>query len=88
MSRKPKIAKPVSAADLFRKIANEKVVVDIESGPKRMTRWEALVRSVQHQALNKDASAIRLLSQMRKKFPGKTACGGPILVLTENQMNY
>lgn len=89
MSRKPKKpSEPVSAAYLFRKVANEKVDFETENGCKKVTRWEALIRSVQHQVLS-NASAVQLLSRMRNKFPGKTACrGGPILVLTDNEMNY
>jgi Family of unknown function (DUF5681) len=69
--KKPSL--PVSTAYLFRKIANERVVVEAKSGNETMTRWEALARMVQNQALSKDPSAARLLHQMRKKFPGKAA---------------
>jgi len=67
--RKP--SEPVSTAYRFRKIANERVVLETGSGKTSMTHWEALVRMVQNLALNKDPSAARVLSQMRKKFPGK-----------------
>ena len=89
MSRKPKKpSEPVSAAYLFRKVANEKVVVETENGRKKITRWEALIRSVQHQA-SSNAGAVQLLSRMRRKFRGKTAShGGPILVLSDNEINF
>jgi hypothetical protein len=52
-----------------------------------MTRWEALARMVQNLALNKDPGAARVLSQMRKKFPGKAAPAGKfILVVSDNDM--
>ncbi len=65
----------MSRAYLFRRVANELVVVEAKSGKEIMTRWEALVRMVQNSALNKDPSAARLLHQMRKKFPGKALPG-------------
>lgn len=68
-------SQPVSRAYLFRKVANELVVVEAKSGKEIMTCWEALVRMVQNLALNKDPSAARLLHQMRKKFPGKALPG-------------
>lgn len=85
--RPKKPSQPVSTAYLFRKIANERVVVEAKSGREIMTGWEALARMVQNQALNKDPSAARLLHQMRKKFPGKAAPGGKnILVVSDNDM--
>lgn len=90
MSRKPRTSsEPVSAAYLFRKVASEKVVFETESGHKKMTRWEALLRMVQQQAQSKNSNAVRLLSRMRKKFPGKPARGAPhITVMSDNAMNY
>jgi hypothetical protein len=65
------------------------VAIETGSGEKIMTRWEALARMVQNLALNKDSSAARLLSLMRKKFPGKAAPGGKyILVVSDNEMKY
>lgn len=90
MRRKPKMPpEPVSAAYLFRKVASEKVFVETESGRKKMTRWEALVRIVQHEALSKNSNAVRLLSRMRKKFPGKLARAAPFIwVVRDNEMKY
>ena len=52
-----------------------------------MTRWEAMVRKVQTLALSKDASAARLLHQMRKQFPGSAPPGDKYLaVLSDNDM--
>jgi hypothetical protein len=73
--RPKKPPEPVSTAYLFRKVANEMVVVEAGSGKEIMTRWEALARMVQNLALNKDPNAARLLHQMRKKFAGKAAPG-------------
>jgi len=80
-------SQPVSTAYLFRKIANETVVVEAKNGKETMTRWEALARMVQNLALSKDPSAARLLHQMRRKFPGKAAPGGKYtLVVSDNDM--
>jgi hypothetical protein len=85
--RPKKPSEPVSTAYLFRKIANETVVVETGSGKKTMTHSEALARMVQNLALNRDSSAARLLSQMRKKFPGRAAPGGKyILTVSDNDM--
>src|ERR1700730_14484659 len=73
--RPKKPSQPVSTAYLFRKVANEMVVIEAGSHNESMTRWEALARKVQNLALNKDSSAARLLHQMRKKFPGKALPG-------------
>jgi hypothetical protein len=85
--RPKKPVEPVSTAYLFRKVANEMVAVEIGGTKTTMTRWEALMRTIQHLALDRDTSAARLLSQMRKKFPGKAAPGGKnILVVSDNDM--
>ena len=85
--RPKKASQPVSTAYLFRKIANERVVVEAKSRKEIMTHWEALARMVQNLALSKDPSAARLLHQMRKKFPGRAAPGGKnILVVSDDDM--
>jgi hypothetical protein len=63
-------SKPASRAYLFRKIAAETVVVQIEDRKTSMTSWEALLRMVQNRSLNGDKSAAQLLSQIAKNFPG------------------
>lgn len=89
MSKSKTPPEPVSAAYLFRKVANEKVEIETETGRKKVTRWEALVRMVQQQAHDNNSNAVRLLSRMRKKFPGKPARGAPrITVASDNQMKY
>ena len=65
----------ISVGYLFRKVANEQVVVEVEGGQVMMTRWEAFVRQIQTMALNKNASGARLLYQLRKQFPGSPAEG-------------
>jgi Family of unknown function (DUF5681) len=85
--RPKKPSEPLSRAYLFRKVANERAVVEAKNGKEIMTHWEALARMVQNLALSKDPSAARLLHQMRKKFPGKAAPGGKyILVVSDNDM--
>jgi Family of unknown function (DUF5681) len=85
--RPKKPSQPVSTAYLFRKIANERVVVEAKSRKEIMTHWEALARMVQNLALSKEPSAARLLHQMRKKLPGSAAPGGKnILVVSDDDM--
>ena len=71
---RPKRAmRQISTAYLFRKVANEQVAIEVEGGQVMMARWEAFVRQIHTMALNKDASAARLLYQLRKQFPGSPA---------------
>jgi Family of unknown function (DUF5681) len=80
-------ARPVSAAYLFRKVATEPVEIDLDDRTVVMTRWEALLRQIHTLALNKDASAARLLHQIRRQFPGNAAPGDRhILVVSDNDM--
>ena|ERR1700676_607994 len=77
----------VSTAYLFCKVANEQVPIELDGNEVAMTRWEAMVRKVQTLALSKDASAARLLHQMRKQFPGSAPPGDKYLaVLSDNDM--
>ncbi|WP_342733574.1 hypothetical protein [Bradyrhizobium sp. B117] len=66
---------------LFRKIANEQVAIELDGRQVTMTRWEALLRQIHTLALNKHASAARLLHQLRKQFPGSAAPGGKIITV-------
>jgi hypothetical protein len=79
----------MSIAYLFRKVANERVAIEVESGQAMMPRWEALLRQIHTLALNKNASAARLLHQIRKQFPGNAAPGDRhILVVSDNDMKF
>jgi hypothetical protein len=59
----------LSAAYLFRKVANEQMVAECGGKKVKMTRWEALMRQLQTLSLNKNTGAARLLQQIRKQFP-------------------
>lgn len=87
--RPTKDPESVSAAYLFRKVANEIVAMNSVNGEQTMTRWEALARQVQSLALNKDASAARLLYRMKKSFPAKKEgpIGKVIWVVGEDDLN-
>lgn len=75
----------ISVGYLFRKVANEAVTIEVENGRVTMTRWEAFVRQIQTLALNNDASAARLLYQLRTQFPGDEARGDEItFVISES----
>jgi len=79
-------AKASSAASI-RKIATEQIAIDADGGTMVMTRWEAFVRQIHTLALCKDASAARLLHQIRRQFPGKAAPGDRhILVVSDDDM--
>jgi hypothetical protein len=80
--------KLLSRDHLFRKVANEMVVLNSASGEQSMTHWEALARQVQNLALNKDASAARLLYRMKKAFPGRGMPVGTVIwVVGEESLN-
>ena len=73
--RPKQAAQPVSVSYLFRKVANEKVLIESGGGTMGMTRLEAIIRQIQMLALNNDPSAARLLHKMRKQFPEKASPG-------------
>ncbi|WMT79544.1 DUF5681 domain-containing protein [Bradyrhizobium sp. Ash2021] len=78
---------PVSTAYLFYKIASEQVAIEIDGNEVTMTRWEALVRQVQTLALSRDARAVRLMHQMRRRFPGNAPRGDKYLsVVSDDDM--
>lgn len=77
---RPPSAVTVSTAYLFRKVANEAVA--IEGG--QMTRWEALVRQIQTLALKKNASAARLLHQIREQFPAGPMPGDKLIFIVSD----
>jgi hypothetical protein len=54
------------------------VAIEIDGGNAMMTRWEAFLRQIHTMALNKDASAARLVHQIRDQFPGMPAAGDKI----------
>ncbi len=77
-------ARPVSTAYLFRKVATEPVAIDVDGGRVVMTRWEAFVRQIHTLALNKNASAARLVYQLRKQFPGEVAKGDKLIFIVSD----
>jgi hypothetical protein len=67
--RPKKTTVQLSAAYLFRKVANEQIVAECGGKKVKMTRWEALMRQIQTLSLNKNTGAARLLQRIRKQFP-------------------
>jgi len=66
---RPKRSFSMSSGEVFRKVANEKIVV-VENGTTlSITRLEACLRQIQNMALKNDTSAGRLLQQFRAQFP-------------------
>src|SRR5260370_7994539 len=77
-------ARPVSTAYLFRKVAIEPVAIEVDGGTVVMTRWEAFLRQIHTLALNKDASAARLLHQIRRQFPANPPPAAIHILLVPN----
>jgi hypothetical protein len=76
------------AAYLFRKVANEKVAVEVNGAKVRMTHWEALLRQL-HIMAHKNSSAARLLHRIRKQFPAKSSPDvKSLLVLDDKSIRY
>jgi hypothetical protein len=73
--------RPLSTGYLFRKVAREKISIEVASGKDRMSCWDAYVRQIYTMALNKDHGAARLLARLRKQFPGDLLPGDPIYFL-------
>ena len=71
----------MSRSYLFRKVASEKIAIEVDGCSLMMARWEAFLRQIQTLALNKNASAARLLHQIRKQFPGMPVEGDKIILL-------
>jgi hypothetical protein len=87
--RRPRrAAQPISAGNLFRKVATEKVPIEVGTGTMMMTHWEALIRQI-HGMAYEDASAARLLNQIRKRFSGSgKSKPKTITVVSDNDMKY
>ena len=77
-------ARLMSISYLFRKVANEEVAIEVDGGKAVMTRWEAFVRQIHTLALNKNASAARLVHQLRKQFPGEVAKGDKLIFIVSD----
>jgi hypothetical protein len=85
--RPKQAARLVSTGYLFRKVATELVAIEVDGAKVMMTRWEAFLREIHTLALNKDASAARLLHQLRRQFPGNAApADRQILVVSDADM--
>jgi hypothetical protein len=77
--RRRREALQVSEGSIFRKVAKERISIEVDGVPTKMSRWEALMRQIYTMALGKDPSATRLLRQIRKHFPGHLPPGDPII---------
>jgi hypothetical protein len=71
----------MSPAFLFWKVANEDVPIELNGDKLMMPRLEALFRMLQNLALNKNASAARLLHKVRRQFPGEAPSGDKYLMV-------
>ena len=81
--------RPVSAGVLFRKVAREQVLIEVDGTKVLMSHWDAYVRQIYSMALTKNASAARLLDQLRRQFPGDLPPSDPqYLYISENDAKY
>ena len=71
----------VAAGIMFRKVARNKVSIEVEGKRTKISYWEAYVRQIYTMALNKNTSAARLLEQLRRQFPSDLLPGDPIYFL-------
>jgi hypothetical protein len=76
----------LSAAYLFRKVANEQTVAGRGGKKVKMTRWAALTRQLQAMSLNKNTEAARLLQQIRKQFPTNAPAEKYLMVVSDADM--
>jgi hypothetical protein len=76
----------LSAAYLFRKVANEQIVAGRRGKKVKMTRWAAITRQLQDMSLNKNTEAAHLLQQMRKKFLTNAPAEKYLMVVTDADM--
>jgi len=67
-------AEEVSLREMFRKVANEPVLVQGNYGPREMMRWEALIRQLMTMAINGKPRSAALLAEIREafRFDGET----------------
>ena len=76
---------PVSAAVIFRKVANEFVKVKVGERVVKMTQMEAMLRQVHTLALNNNQKASELMQRMRKIFPGSAPALPKYLVVVSDE---
>jgi predicted DNA-binding ribbon-helix-helix protein len=65
----------VSAGYLFHKVAGEQIAIVVGGRKTKVSYWYAYFQQIYTMALNQDDSAARLLSQLRKQFPGAVLPG-------------
>ena len=78
----------VSRSVLFRKIAQERVTIEVEDRKVKRTIYEAVLRRICAMALNKDVEASKLLEVARKQFPGiQRQAKELIIIINEEDLN-
>jgi len=84
---RPRKHRLVSTGSQFRKVAKEKISIEIGGTRVRMSLWEAHVRQMYTMSLTNIGFA-SLLNRLRKQFPGDLLPGAPITYLiTEADAN-
>ena len=73
--RRKYVPPKLSVASHFRRIASEDIELEANGKPIKISRWEAYLRQVYSMAMQKDIRATRLLSRLRKQFPGEMLPG-------------
>ena len=83
---RPRVSRlQMSPAYLFWKVANEDVPIEVNGDKLMMPRLEDLFRMLQNLALNKNASAARLLHKVRRQFPGEAPAGDKYLMVVYDE---
>lgn len=67
----------VSVVGLFRKVAYETIPIEINGRIEKIPRWNAYIVQLYNMALNKNHGATRLITKLRKQFPGDPLPGNP-----------
>jgi Family of unknown function (DUF5681) len=70
--------KQVAVGVLFRKVAYERVRIEVDGFTVMVPRWQLYLRQIYAMALSGNHSAARLLEQLRRQFPGDALPGDPI----------
>jgi hypothetical protein len=79
---------PLSAKEVFKKIAAEKVTV-IEAGAEiKLTRFSACLLRFQMMGLNGNVRAMRLFNKFRETFPGTSENDPAIVYLADEREMY
>ena len=70
-----------TASQLFWKIANEQIRIEIDGNEIKVSRFSAYLRTLQAMKLGGDMAAMRLFNKFSEAFPGKSQSGDPVILV-------